>query len=293
MRAVVRFVLLGFLLGGSVIPSVSAAELKLGVLAPRGGVKAKARWTALATYLSNRLGQPVTLIPLRPPNVVPMAKAGQLDLVLSHGAHTVYLNESLAATPLATLNGTSGPQFAGVILAKKGSGIRRVEDLKGKRGMSLKFKTAAGAYIFQTYHLHQKGMNPHTDFASLKQGKKQDDLVFAVQADLIDVAFVRSGLLEAMEREGKIKMSDFEIIDARTDDGLSFVHSTDLYPEWYLTAMPQISDAVKATLKIALTEITPAMPAARAARVQGFVAPLPLDGMKKALQALKIPPYDA
>jgi ABC-type phosphate/phosphonate transport system substrate-binding protein len=158
--------------------------------------------------------------------------------------------------------------------------------------MSMKFKVAAGAYIFQTYHLYQKDIDPHKDFASFREAQKQDDLVFAVQAGLIDVAFIRSGLLETMQREGKIKLADFVIVDERRGDGLDFVHSTDLYPEWYLSALHRVPVAVQAEVKAAALQLMPTMPAAQTAHVQGFVEPLSLDGMREALKALNIEPYD-
>jgi ABC-type phosphate/phosphonate transport system substrate-binding protein len=272
----------------SLTPSLVAAELKLGVLAPRGSIEARNQWADFASYLSDRLGQSVTLIPLGPANVVPAAEAGQLDLVLTNAAHMVYLKERVQGVPLVTLNGLEGSQFAGVILAKKGRGIRTIADLKGKHGMSLKFREAAGAYIFQTYHLYQRGIDPHKDFASLREGQKQDDLVLDVQLGLIDVAFIRSGLLESMEREGKIKLADFVIVDQRTDDGFNFVHSTDLYPEWYLAALPKVPAAVQADVKVAALQLTPDMPAAQVARVRGFIEPLPLDGTEKILKTLNI-----
>jgi two-component system, LuxR family, sensor histidine kinase TtrS len=292
MQAVVHLIAFGVLMICSLTPSLVTAELKLGVLAPRGVIQARNQWADFASYLSDRLGQLVTLIPLNPADIVPAAEAGQLDLVLANAAHMVYLKERVHGIPLVTLNGPEGPQFAGVILAKKGRGIRTVADLKGKHGMSLKFKEAAGAYIFQTYHLSQQGIDPHKDFASLREGQKQDDLVFAVQLGLIDVAFIRSGLLEAMEREGKIKIADFVVVDQRTDDGFEFMHSTDLYPEWYLSALPQVPTAVQAAVKVAALQLTPDMPAAQAARVRGFLEPLPLDGMEKVLKALNIQLHD-
>jgi two-component system sensor histidine kinase TtrS len=293
MQAVVHLIALGVLMVCSLTPSLVTAELKLGVLAPRGVIQAQNQWADFASYLSDRLGQPVTLIPLGPANIVPAAEARQVDLVLANAAHMVYLQERVKGIPLATLDGPEGPRFAGVILAKKGRGIRTIADLKGKHGMSLKFKEAAGAYIFQTYHLNQQGIDPHKDFASLREGQKQDDLVLAVQLGLIDVAFIRSGLLEAMEREGKIKIADFVIVDQRTDDGFEFVHSTDLYPEWYLSALPWVPAAVQADIKVAALQLTPDMPAAQAARVQGFIELLPLDGIQKVLKALNIHLYDA
>jgi ABC-type phosphate/phosphonate transport system substrate-binding protein len=155
------------------------------------------------------------------------------------------------------------------------------------------FKAAAGAYMFQAYHLLKKGIDPHKDLASLKEGKKQDDLVLAVKAGLIDAAFVRSGMLEALEKEGKIKMADFDIVDARQGDGLALVHSTDLYPEWYLAAMPGVPTEVAAHIKTAVLRMTPDMAVTKTLGVQGFVEPLSLEGVKEMLRALKIPPYNS
>jgi ABC-type phosphate/phosphonate transport system substrate-binding protein len=293
MLAIVHLIALGVLVVCGLTPSLVTAELKLGVLAPRGVVQARSQWADFASYLGDQLGQPVTFIPLGPAHIVPAAEAGQLDLVLANVAHMIYLKERVHGIPLATLNGPAGPHFAGVILAKKGSGIRTVADLRGKHGMSLKFREAAGAYIFQTYHLYQRGIDPHKDFASLREGQKQDDLVFAVQLGLIDVAFIRSSLLESMEQEGRIKIADFVIVDQRTDDGFDLVHSTDLYPEWYLSALPQVPVAVQAAVKAAALQLTPDMPAAQVARVKGFIEPLSLDGMQKVLKTLNIHLYDA
>jgi ABC-type phosphate/phosphonate transport system substrate-binding protein len=158
--------------------------------------------------------------------------------------------------------------------------------------MSLKFRSAAGAYTFQTYHLMQKGINPHKDFASFKEGKKQDDLVLAVKAGIIDAAFVRSGLLEAMQKEGKIKLNDFVVVDQRTGDGLPLLHTTELYPEWYLSALKGTDSALTTKVKDAALSLKPQDPAAHYAKIKGFVQPVSMDSMKAALKALKIKPYD-
>lgn len=268
------------------------AELRLGVLAPRGELKAKTRWDGFAQYLAKQTATPVVLVPLRPPKVVQAANSGAVDLVLSHAAHTVYIVQQLQAVPLATINGKAGSQFAGVILAKKGSGITTAEDLRGKKVMSLKFNAAAGAYIFQTYHLSQVGIDPHKDFASLKEGKKQDDLVLAVRAGLIDAAFVRSGLIEAMAREGKINLEEFVVVDQRTGDGFDLLHTTDLYPEWYISALPVVAGSLADKVRTASLSVSGNSEVVRQAKIRGFVDPLSLTPMENALRHLKIAPFN-
>ena len=66
------------------------------------------------------------------------------------------------------------------------------------------------------------------------RSKKQDDIVLAVRAGIVDAGFVRTGQLESMEKEGKIKMDDFVIVDQKKDSDFPFIRSTAMYPEWFL-----------------------------------------------------------
>ncbi len=277
----------------SPITNSFAQEIKVGVLAPRGELAAKARWDEFGQYLSKELGKEVLIVPLPPAKVIAAADNGNIDFLLSHSPHTAYVEEKLGAQALATLNTKAGPQFGGVIIAKKGKGIKTAEDLRGKRVMSLKFKAAAGAYIFQTYHLLQKGIDPHKDFGSLTEGKKQDDLVLAVNNGLIDAAFVRTGLLENMQKEGKIKLDDFEIIDNRVDPDFPLLHTTELYPEWCFSALPSAASDDAAKISGALFKLSPEMSAATKARINGFVKPVSLESIKQALKTLHIAPYSS
>lgn len=283
------FVLFAMIFSGS---ADAAEQLRLGVLAPRGELKAKARWAEFGRYLSKAVGQPIKLVTLPPARVIDAARNKQIDLLLSHSPHTVYVTEKLDARVLATLSTQAGPRFGGVIVSGKDSGIKTAEDLRGKNVMSLKFKAAAGAYIFQTYYLLQRNIDPHRDFASMRQGKKQDDLVLAVKNGLIDAAFIRTGLLEAMQREGKIRMDEFVVVDQQTDPRFGLARTTALYPEWCFSALGSVSPELDTKFKAALAAIRPDTPAAVKGRFKGFVEPLSLDGIKDALRTLKIKPYD-
>jgi two-component system, LuxR family, sensor histidine kinase TtrS len=268
----------------------AAADVKIGVVAPRGELLTMTRWAEFGNYLTHELGQPVKILPLSPPKVVPAARSGDVNFVLSHAAHTIVIQEKFGGTPLATLNSLNGSEFAGVIVTKKGSGITRVDQLRGKSVMSLD-KSAAGGYIFQTYYLMQHGIDPATDLGSLKVGKKQDDLVLAVDAGLIDAAFVRSGVLEQMAKEGKIRLDHFSVVDQKTDASLPLLHTTRLYPEWFMSSVGKTAPDLAEKVKAAILKLTPQAAAARAARIRGFIEPLSLDGMKEALRALKLAPY--
>lgn len=258
--------------------------------APRGVGKAMKQWIPLGKHLSQETGSKITVRAAAIADVINEATSKNYDFVLCNPVQSAVLQAQYNAVQIATLNKAAGTQFGGVIVAKTGNGITKSEDLKGKKVMSLKFRGAAGAYIFQTYHLHEKGIDPHKDFASMTEGKNQDQLVTRVKNGSIDAAFIRTGILEAMAKEKKIKLDDFVVVDQR-DDGFPLVHTTQLYPEWSLMAMPSADKALVEKVKSAVLSLQASSPAAKAGAIKGFVEPVSLDGLITALTELKIPPF--
>jgi len=269
---------------------VYAKDVKIGVIAPRGALKTMKKWGDIGKYLTAETGNKVQIVPLGASKIVDAVSTGQVQYMFANPVIAVILKEKHQSVPIATVNRKSGKYFAGVIISKKGSGITKAEDTKGKKAMAFKFKKSAAAYVFQVKHLMDKGIDPHKDFASFKEAKKQDDIVLAVKGGLIDVGFIKSGLLEAMAKEGKIKVSDFEIVDQVTDN-LKQVHSTKLYPQWTITANADADPAVTTSIKSALLKLTPDNSASKAAKIRGFVEPLSLEALENTLKALKLPPY--
>jgi ABC-type phosphate/phosphonate transport system substrate-binding protein len=268
------------------------AEIRLGVTAIRGELQTLKRWEALGTYLTEEIKQPVKIIALTNDSLIETAAQDNVDFVLITPVGMVLLMEKHQYIPLATLNTLSGTQFAGVIVSKKGSGIKISEDLKGKKVISMQQSTSAGAYLFQTYHLKMQGIDPHKDFASFKQGKNQDDLIMGVKIGLFDAAFVRSGILESLEKAGKIKIEDFEIVDQREDAGFPHLHTTILYPEFCLSAKPSLDPQLILAMKQAVLKLNSDHHAAKTAEIKGFVEPISYEPIKILLQTLKIEPFN-
>ena len=82
----------------------AAAAIDIGVMAPRGPLKAMKRWLEFGKYMSKELGEKVKITPLSPSNMMPVAQAGSVDFTLANPTMAVILQESYGATPLATLN---------------------------------------------------------------------------------------------------------------------------------------------------------------------------------------------
>lgn len=83
------------------------------------------------------------------------------------------------------------------------------------------------------------GVDPDRDCSEYNEMHEHDNVVFAVKNGPVDVGAIRTDMLETMQQEGRIKVSDSKIINAITD-GFPFIRSTRLYPEWPMACLAQV-----------------------------------------------------
>ena len=268
-----------------------AETINLGVQAPRGALKAKQKWTGVTEYFAKETGVKFRLQPLSPSKTKEAATKGTSDFIIANPVLSAIVLRDSANKHLASLVKKSGDKFGGVILSKAGSGIKTLDDVKGKKVMAFKVGKSAGAYVFQMYQLKEAGIGKD-DFAKISEAKKQDDVVLAVKAGAAEVGFIRTGVLENMEKEGKIKISDFNIIN-KQDSDFPQVHSTKLFPEWQLIFVGKGKGAdVSEKLKKAALSMTKDSNGAAKAKITGFKEATSLDELIQVLKDMKIKPFN-
>jgi ABC-type phosphate/phosphonate transport system substrate-binding protein len=267
-----------------------ADTVKLAINAPRGSVET-AKWQALVKQLGVKIGKDILIMPYAPAKITEAIGNGDVDFALVNPVSAVIVAEKYHAQPLATVKAQGTPYFAGVIIASQRSGIMRVADLKGKKVMGYQIGTSAGGYVFQAYHLMKKGIDPHKDFALFKEARRQDEIPLEVELGMMDAGLVRSGVLESMAKAGLIDLRKIVVLDQKHDE-LPHLHSTNLYPEWFLMATEHVDAALAEKLKAAALAVKAKDPATKEAGIDGFVEAISLDGLKKALKTLKLSPYE-
>ena len=77
----------------SSLSNIAAAETKIGVLAPRGELKAVKRWSALGKFIGEKIGDSVVIKPYSASKLVKAAAAKDVDFMLSNPTQAVILQE--------------------------------------------------------------------------------------------------------------------------------------------------------------------------------------------------------
>lgn len=144
------------------------------------------QFSGVSDYLSAELGMEVSLIPTHDyGDMLKKLKSKEID-VGTAGSYVAYRAiRELGAIPLARPEKGGISTYKGVIVARKDSGISKVEELKGKTFAYVDPNTYAG-YVYPRALLKEKGFDPDSFFGRTAFAGKHDAAflqVFHRQAD--------------------------------------------------------------------------------------------------------------
>lgn len=139
-----------------------------------------------------------------------------MDFVLTNPGHFVLIShrEKLSA-PLATLvnnvHGSSSATFGGVVFTRRGRGLDTPASLRGKT-IAFTSTQSLGGYQMQALAMLEAGVDIRRDTLWLTTGAPHDRVVEAVLAGRADAGLVRTGLLEELAAEGRLRLDDISVM---------------------------------------------------------------------------------
>ncbi|WP_305044759.1 PhnD/SsuA/transferrin family substrate-binding protein [Geoalkalibacter sp.] len=284
------------------LPAKSAQaeyHLTLGILAFRPAPQVEARWMPLVEYLQGQLPEvEVRLKSFDYDGLEEAVQRREVDLVLTNPAHYVLIAQRAGlSSPLASqinlVEGVPVKGFGGVILVPADDRrLQSLKDLKGKR-IATPALGSLGGYQMQAHALARAGLRVPRDIKIVETGMPHDRAVEALLEGRADAAFVRSGLYEALLREGRVAPARLRILNEQAAPDFPHRLSTPLYPEWPIAAMPQVDDALAARVASALLALPHGGETAAALGIHGFTVPYNYEPVRNLLETLRLPPFDA
>lgn len=292
---VMVFALLGLLLS----PLASADESRMvyiGVLSFLSKEETAERWSPTAEYLSDQIdGYQFEFVPKTYPELNEAAGAGTIDFVFTNPEHHVFLTNELGLSAFATLtaysNGVPLDRFGGVLVTRADSNIQTLEDVHGRNVASVS-RQSLGGYLAQRGLLLEHGVDLEGDVSSLQfTGMPHANAIYALQEGSVDVALVRTGVLENLFIRGEVDPADIRVLNQQSEDIFPQLLSTPLYPEWPFSAMPETPESLVTDVVVALLTLAPGQPAAVAGRYYGFAPPADYRPVDRLMEQLRVGPY--
>ncbi|MCR5176565.1 MAG: phosphate/phosphite/phosphonate ABC transporter substrate-binding protein [Anaerovibrio sp.] len=153
----------------------------------------------------------------------------------------VSTKNQLNIIPLVTPKVNNATSYNGYIIARKGSGIKTLDDLAGKSFGFVDKKSASG-YVYPKAALVENGKNPDTFFGATR--------FMGSHSKVIDA--VLNGEIEA----GATYSEAFEAAGSRASDNLDIIFMTEAIPKDAISAAPDVSPEVISRLTAAFERMT-------------------------------------
>ncbi len=273
-----------------VIPTASIAinkpytkkVLKVGVRAVNGISSAQAMWQKTIDALTQKIkGYEFRLIPIVDfHDMRTAARNKNIDFILTNPLAYIELNEQSGVTQLLTLNkkqpnGVASTIFASAIFTRSDrEDINSLKDIKNKSIIAVHPEAFGGWRMALREFLHND-FDPYKDSSAVlfTTENTHQSAVYSVLSGKTDVGVVRTGIIEQLVSQGKMKLNAIKILNPHKDN-LSALHSTQHYPEWPFSVMPHVSNEISNKVFHTLLAIKPESMAAIAGKYINWTAPL-------------------
>lgn len=297
IRFACRLLLLACILG--VTAPLQAETVTIGVLAFRPKPQTQAQWQPLASVLKRAMPEHEFVIEaLDYPELEAAVATQRVQFVLTNPSHYVLLAYRLGlSAPLATLIVDEGSMplsaFGGVIFTRtERNDLNTLGDLRGKTVAAVGAESLGG-YQMQAYELARAGIRLPQDARLMATGMPHDQAVTAVLEGKADAGFVRTGLLENMEREGKLDLGQLKILNRQNPPGFPLQLSTRLYPEWPFAALPHTDEDIARRVAAILFVLEEDHATVQALNIHGFTVPSDYIPVANLMRELRLPPFEA
>jgi phosphonate transport system substrate-binding protein len=189
--------------------------VKIGYMLCNSEQETTQRFLPLTRYLSDKVGVDFVMVPVDTHDFEKRYKAGEFTFTHTNSLIYIVLHENQGVQLLASeKRGKLGSRSAGAIIARKGSGIEKLADIRGKR-MAFGPMLAPTGYLAEYDLMLAAGINPENDLGhyTIPPGSyKHEKLIYGVLYGQYDVAAAPVMDIENMTREGKIAVDDLVIL---------------------------------------------------------------------------------
>lgn len=190
-------------------------KMKIGYMNCNNEQETTGRFLPMTRYLSEKTGVDFEFVPVDTNDFVKRFNDEKFAFTHTNSILYVILKEGHDLKLLASeKRGKFGSRTAGIIIARKGSGILKISDLSGKR-LAFGPMLAPTGYMAEYDLMLRNGFDPEKKLATWtipSNSYKHEKVIYKVLYGEVDAAAAPILDLEVMTREGKISPDDFVIL---------------------------------------------------------------------------------
>ncbi|MGE5300564.1 MAG: phosphate/phosphite/phosphonate ABC transporter substrate-binding protein [Acidobacteriota bacterium] len=249
MKNLARLLIVGLVSSLFLFSSVARAQQKeilIGLIPEMNVFKQRERFKPLAEYLTKKTGVKVNLTILsRYGNIIERFTSEKMDGAFFGSFTGALAIQKLGVVPLARpMNLDGSTQYWGYLFVRKDSGIKGVNDMKGKKMAYVEKATTAG-YVFPVAYFKEHGVkDPDKFFSDHFFAGSHDAAIYAVLDRKTDVGAAKHSMYDRVRKA-----------DPRVDKELVILAESAKVPSNGLCVRKGLDKGIQKKLKEALLNI--------------------------------------
>jgi len=185
--------------------------LRITTIPEEAATEQTRKFGPLSTYLERTLGMKVAFTPVNDyPAAVEALVNKQVDLVWFGGFTHVQAQLRSGGKIIPIAQREEDTQFRSVFIARKGSGIQQLSDLKGKQFSFGSASSTSGSLMPRSFML-QAGIDPERDFKRVAYSGAHDATIASVVSGRVDAAALDITVWRKFVTENKVDTSKVDV----------------------------------------------------------------------------------
>jgi phosphonate transport system substrate-binding protein len=226
--------------------------LRVSAIPDEAPTELQRKFEPLGTYLGNTLGMEVRFFPVTDyPATVEGLASGQLDLVW-YGGFTFVQARKRTGTAIPLVQREEDARFHSKFITRAGSGIGRLEDLKGK-SVAFGSPSSTSGHLMPRYFLLRAGIDPDVAFSRYAFSGAHDVTAKWVEAGKVDAGALNESVWQKLVDEKRVDPTKVVVF-----------YTTPDFFDYNWTVRGDLDPAVVARLREAFLALDAANPAHKA-----------------------------
>lgn len=244
-----QFVLTSLLVMGLASPGRAEQVLRISSIPEEAATEQVRKLKPLADYLSRETGMKVIFTPVNDyPAAVEALVNKKIDLVWLGGSTFVQakIRSKNAVVPL--LQRQEDTDFKSVFITRVGSGITKLQDLKGKT-VSFGSPSSTSGHLMPRKFLMEVGLEPERDFRRIAYSKAHDAAIAAVASGQVDAAAIDITVWQKFVSEQRVDTTKVAVF-----------HTTPGFYNYNWTVHQDMPKALQEKIVSAFLKLSPSTP---------------------------------
>jgi phosphonate transport system substrate-binding protein len=197
--------------GSAALAAEKLDTLRFGLLPAEEAVEMVRQFKSIADHVGKAVGLPTKIFVSQSYNaLIEAMEAGKIDVAYLGGStYVAAYNKGLDVVPMAVARLQGRTYYKSCIITRPDSGIKTLQDLKGK-SFAFVTPTSTSGGVGPRFYLNKNGINPEEFFKSLIYAGKHDSVFLAVKNKKVDAGAVGDLYFSRWKERGLLKFSKYD-----------------------------------------------------------------------------------